>query len=51
MLFFRVPGTAEELAQPHDPIYEGLLRAALQIIYFDENGDVLLTWDGPVELW
>ena len=50
-LFFRVPGTAEELAQPHDPIYEGLLRAALQVTYFDENGDVLLTWDGPVELW
>ena len=50
-LFFRVPGTAEELAQPHDPIYEGLLRAALQVTYFDENGDVLLTWDGPVEPW
>lgn len=51
VLFFRVPGTAEELAQPHDPVYEGLLRAALQVTYFGENGDVLLTWDGPVELW
>ena len=51
VLFFRVPGTAEELAQPHDPVYEGLLRAALQVTYFDKDGTVLLTWDGPVELW
>ena len=51
VLFFRVPGTAEEVAQPLGPIYEGLLRAALQVTYFGENGDVLLTWDGPVELW
>ena len=51
VLFFQVPGTAEELAQPHDPVYEGLLRAALQVTYFDKDGAVLLTWDGPVELW
>ena len=51
VLFFRVPGTAEELAQPHNPVYEGLLRAALQVTYFDKDGTVLLTWDGPVELW
>ena len=44
-------GTAEELAQPHNPVYEGLLRAALQVTYFDKDGAVLLTWDGPVELW
>ena len=36
---------------PRPPYTKDCSRAALQVTYFDKDGAVLLTWDGPVELW
>ena len=52
IMLFSVPRRGEKTAELSGPILrEGLLRFTVSVTYYDEDGDVLLTWDGPVELW
>lgn len=52
IMLFSVPRRGEKTAELSGPILrEGLLRFTVAVTYYDEDGTVLLTWDGPVELW
>ena len=52
IMLFSVPRRGEKTAELSGPILrEGLLRFTVSVTYYDKDGDVLLTWDGPVELW
>ena len=46
------PPAGEKTSVLSGPILRaGLLRFTVAVTYYDEGGNVLLTWDGPVELW
>ena len=52
IMLFSVPRRGEKTNVISGPaLREGLLRFTVAVTYYDEDGDVLLTWDGPVELW
>ena len=52
IMLFSVPRRGEKTGVLSGPILrEGLLRFTVAVAYYDKDGNVLLTWDGPVELW
>ena len=52
IMLFSVPRRREKTNVISGPaLREGLLRFTVAVTYYDEEGTVLLTWDGPVELW
>ena len=52
IMLFSVPRRGEKTGVLSGPILrEGLLRFTAAVTYYDKDGNVLLTWDGPVELW
>ena len=52
IMLFSVPRREEKTGVLSGPtLREGLLRFTVAVTYYDEYGNVLLTWDGPVELW